>query len=63
MLYRRYGEIIISEYILRECDASAPFDKFIKGLTEDDIYGEENKLDMFYLSYEKRHNSLSFIYT
>ena len=66
MLYRRYGEIIISEYILRECDnaaASAPFDKFIKGLTEDDIYGDENKLDMFYLSYEKRQNSLSFIYT
>ena len=66
MLYRRYGEIIVSEYILRECDnvaASVPFDKFIKGLTEDDIYGEENKLDMFYLSYEKRHNSLSFIYT
>jgi GTP-binding protein EngB required for normal cell division len=63
MLYRRYGEIIISEYILRECAASAPFDKFVKGLTEDDIYGEENKLDMFYLSYEKRHNSLSFIYT
>jgi hypothetical protein len=32
MLYRRYGEMIISEYILREFNSSSPFDKFVKGV-------------------------------
>jgi hypothetical protein len=65
MIYRRYGEMIISEYISREFDnsaASAPFNKFIKGLTEEDIYGPENQLDLYYLNYEKKHKPYSFMY-
>ena len=65
MLYRRYGEIIISEYILREFNnssASAPFDKFVKGLTVSDLTSNEHKLDMYYLNYEKEHNIYSFMY-
>ena len=65
MIYRRYGEIIISEYISREFDdstAAAPFNKFIKGLTEEDIYGPENQLDMYYLNYEKKLKPYSFMY-
>ena len=65
MLYRRYGEIIISEYILREFNnssASTPFDKFVKGLTVSDLTSNEHKLDMYYLNYEKEHNIYSFMY-
>jgi len=65
MIYRRYGEIIISEYISHECQSNhlVPFNKFVKGLTEEDIYASENQLDMYYLNYEKIHNCLNFIYT
>ena len=65
MLYHRYGEIIISEYILREFNnssASSPFDKFVKGLTVSDLTSNEHKLDMYYLNYEKEHNIYSFMY-
>jgi hypothetical protein len=65
MLYRRYGEIIISEYILREFDnivSSTPFDKFVKGLTREDLNSNEHKLDMYYLDYEKQHNEYNFMY-
>jgi GTP-binding protein EngB required for normal cell division len=64
MLYRRYGEIIISEYILREFNssASAPFDKFVKGLTSEDLNSKEHKLDMYYLNYERQHNKYNFMY-
>jgi GTP-binding protein EngB required for normal cell division len=62
MLYRRYGEIIISEYISREFDNSASFDKFIKGLTAADLINNEHKLDMYYLDYEKEHNEFNFMY-
>ena len=66
MLYRRYGEIIISEYILREFDnivSSTPFDKFVKGLTKEDLNSKEHKLDMYYLDYERQHNEYNFIYS
>jgi hypothetical protein len=64
MLYRRYGEIIISEYILREFNtsASAPFGKFVKGLTSEDLNSKEHKLDMYYLNYERQHNEYNFMY-
>jgi GTP-binding protein EngB required for normal cell division len=62
MLYRRYGEIIISEYISREFDNSASFDKFIKGLTAADLINNDHKLDMYYLDYEKEHNEFNFMY-
>ena len=64
MLYRRYGEIIISEYILREFNssASAPFYKFVKGLTSEDLNIKEHKLDMYYLNYERQHNDYNFMY-
>lgn len=65
MIYRRYGEMIISEYISRDFDniaASASFNKIIKGLTEEDIYDPENQLDMYYLNYEKKHKPYSFMY-
>jgi GTP-binding protein EngB required for normal cell division len=64
MLYRRYGEIIINEYILREFNssASAPFDKFVKGLTSEDLNSKEHKLDMYYLNYERQHNEYNFMY-
>ena len=65
MLYRRYGEIIISEYILREFDniiSSTPFDKFVKGLTSEDLNSNEHKLDMYYLDYEREHNEYNFMY-
>jgi hypothetical protein len=63
MLYRRYGEIIISEYILREFDNSSPFDKFVKGLTKEDLNSPEHKLDIYYLDYERQHNEYNFIYS
>jgi GTP-binding protein EngB required for normal cell division len=65
MLYRRYGEIIISEYILREFDnivLSMSFDKFVKGLTAEDLNSNEHKLDMYYLDYERQHNEYNFMY-
>ena len=62
MLYRRYGEIIISEYILREFDTSSPFEKFVKGLTREDLNSNEHKLDMYYLEYERQHNEYNFMY-
>jgi hypothetical protein len=62
MLYRRYGEIIISEYILREFDSSSSFDKFVKGLTREDLNSKEHKLDMYYLEYERQHNEYNFMY-
>lgn len=65
MLYRRYGEIIISEYILHEFDnivSSTPFDKFVKGLTAEDLNSNEHKLDMYYLDYEREHNEYNFMY-
>jgi hypothetical protein len=64
MIYRRYGEIIISEYISREFDnlaSSASFDKFIKGLTAADLTNKEHKLDMYYLNYEKENNHYNFM--
>jgi hypothetical protein len=64
MLYRRYGEIIISEYILRELNissASTPFDKFVKGLTAEDLNSKEHILDMYYLNYEKEQNPYNFM--
>ena len=66
MLYRRHGEIIISEYILREFDnivSSTPFDKFVKGLTREDLNSKEHKLDIYYLDYERQHNEYNFIYS
>ena len=62
MLYRRYGEIIISEYILREFNSSSPFDKFVKGLTAEDLNSNEHRLDMYYLDYERKHNEYNFMY-
>jgi predicted DNA-binding ribbon-helix-helix protein len=62
MLYRRYGEIIISEYILREFNNSASFDKFVKGLTTEDLNSNEHKLDIYYLNYEKINNPYNFMY-
>jgi GTP-binding protein EngB required for normal cell division/predicted DNA-binding ribbon-helix-helix protein len=62
MLYRRYGEIIISEYILREFNNSASFDKFVKGLTAEDLNSNEHKLDIYYLNYEKINNPYNFMY-
>ena len=64
MIYRRYGEIIISEYISREFDnsaSSASFDKFIKGLYRADMINHEHKLDMYYLRYEKENNHYNFM--
>ena len=64
MLYRRYGEIIISEYILRELNISSestPFDKFVKGLTAEDLNSKEHILDMYYLNYEKEQNPYNFM--
>lgn len=61
MIYRRYGEIIISEYISREFDNSASFNKFIKGLTAADFISNEHKLDMYYLNYEKEKNHYNFM--
>jgi hypothetical protein len=63
MLYRRHGEIIISEYILREFDSSVPFTKFVKGLTKEDLNSTEHKLDIYYLDYERQHNEYNFIYS
>ena len=65
MLYRRYGEIIISEYILREFDnasALAPFTKFVKGLSASDLTSAEHKLDIYYLNYENIKNPYNFMY-
>jgi hypothetical protein len=62
MLYRRYGEMIISEYILREFNSSSPFDKFVKGVKREDLNSKEHKLDMYYLNYEKTHNVYNFMY-
>ena len=67
MIYRRYGEIIISEYMTRDCDfdnlaTSASFDKFVKGLTAEDLNSNEHKLDMYYLDYEREHNEYNFMY-
>jgi GTP-binding protein EngB required for normal cell division len=62
MLYRRYGEIIISEYILREFNNTASFDKFVKGLTAEDLNSNEHKLDIYYLNYEKINNPYNFMY-
>ena len=62
MLYRRYGEIIISEYILREFNNSVSFDKFVKGLTAEDLNSNEHKLDIYYLNYEKINNPYNFMY-
>ena len=61
MIYRRYGEIIISEYISREFDNSASFNKFIKGLYRTDMINHEHKLDMYYLHYEKENNHYNFM--
>jgi hypothetical protein len=56
---------MISEYISHECQTNhfVPFNKFVKGLTEEDIYASDNQLDMYYLNYEKTHNCFNFIYT
>lgn len=64
MLYRRHGEILISEYISQEFDnskLSVPFDRFIKGLNASDLDSKEHTLDMYYLKYEKTHNKFNFI--
>ena len=62
MLYRRYGEMIISEYILREFNSSSPFDKFVKGVKREDLNSKEHKLDIYYLDYERQHNEYNFMY-
>jgi len=65
MLYGRYGEIIISEYISQEFDnskLSVPFDNFIKGLSASELDSKEHKLDIYYLNYEKTHNKFNFMY-
>lgn len=64
MLYHKYGEIIISEYILCEFGntiISTNLNSFIRGLKTEDLSSLDNKLDMYYLNYEKEHNSINFI--
>jgi hypothetical protein len=64
MLYRKYGEIIISEYILCEFENTiipTNLNSFIRGLKTEDLSNLDNKLDMYYLNYEKEHNSINFI--
>jgi GTP-binding protein EngB required for normal cell division len=64
MLYRKYGEIIISEYILCEFGNTmipTNLNSFIRGLRIEDLDSTDNKLDIYYLNYEKEHNNINFI--
>jgi len=64
MLYRKYGEIIISEYILCEFGNTmipTNLNSFIRGLRIEELNSSDNKLDMYYLNYEKQHNNINFI--
>jgi GTP-binding protein EngB required for normal cell division len=64
MLYRKHGEIIISEYILCEFENTiipTNLNSFIRGLKTEDLSNLDNKLDMYYLNYEKEYNSINFI--
>ena len=64
MLYRKHGEIIISEYILCEFENTiipTNLNSFIRGLKTEDLSSLDNKLDMYYLNYEKEYNSINFI--
>jgi hypothetical protein len=64
LLYSKYGEIIISEYILCEFGNSimpSNMNRFIKGLKIEDLTSNENKLDLYYLNYEKDNNNVNFI--
>jgi GTP-binding protein EngB required for normal cell division len=70
MLYRKYGEIPIYQYLTIVL-ADNSFVKFsestinnclyVNGLTEEYINSDDVALELYYITYEKKHNPINFV--
>lgn len=63
MLFRKYGEIPMYQYLSTILDGGANVDMrlFIYGLTEADLKSDELKLETYYITYEKKYNPIQFV--
>jgi hypothetical protein len=61
MIYQRYGEIPICNYIRNQIDfRQVNLKYYIEGLTENILTSSAHDLDLFYLNYEKIISGLNF---
>jgi GTP-binding protein EngB required for normal cell division len=60
LLYAKYGELPISSYICMKFKPMPTIQQIIQGLKLEDFHNSNNELDLYYLNYEKEHNSINF---
>ena len=60
MIYKKYGELLISNFISNKQGSELSIEWIIRGLKNEDLKGPNNKLDLYYLNYEKQQNSINF---
>jgi GTP-binding protein EngB required for normal cell division len=60
LLYKKYGELLISNFISNKRGSDLSIDWIIRGLKNEDLNSPNNKLDLYYLNYEKQQNSINF---
>ena len=60
LLYEKYGELPIRSYICMTFKPMPTIQQIIQGLKAEDFHNSNNELDLYYLNYEKEHNSINF---
>ncbi len=60
LLYAKYGELPIRSYICMKFKPMPTIQQIIQGLKLEDFHNSNNELDLYYLNYEKEHNSINF---
>ena len=60
LLYAKYGELPIRSYICMTFKPMPTIQQIIQGLNAEDFHNSNNELDLYYLNYEKEHNSINF---
>ena len=60
LLYEKYGELPIRSYICMTFKPMPTIQQIIQGLKTEDFHNSNNELDLYYLKYEKEHNSINF---
>ena len=60
MIYKKYGELLISNFISNKHGFDLSIEWIIRGLKNEDLKSPNNKLDLYYLNYEKQQNSINF---
>jgi hypothetical protein len=61
LIYKKYGELLICNYITKFYISTPTIKQIIRGLKSEDLKSEDYELDMFYLNYEMENNKINFV--